>query len=261
MQVVFPADYFRPSQPDETFVDQAQAFAAAGFAVSVWNENDRTLRPLPEVGETVFYRGWMMTPEQYEEFHQGVAACQALPLTSPQQYVAAHYLPNWYPLVSQFTPDTVCFSDLDGIRENLEKLGWDGFFVKDYVKSLKTSVGSRLEHADAIHVLMTEMEKFRGRIEGGLCVRRLEDFKLETEQRYFVLNGIPHAADGAPASELVRLVTERVHLPFYSVDIIQRTDDVWRVVEIGDGQVSDLVGWDAENFVNIWHSVDQRDKT
>lgn len=259
MRVVFPADYFKSRQPDGAFTAQVEAFVSAGFKVSVWDENARTLTPTPEVGETVFYRGWMMTPQEYAELAQRVIQVGARMFTTPEQYVAAHYLPNWYPLIPDLTPETVCFTELEGIQDKLKKLGWDGFFVKDFVKSLKTSLGSRLEHADAIDVLMAEMEKFRGRIEGGLCVRRLEDFRPETEQRFFVLSGVPHSPIGEAVPELVRLVAEKVHLPFYSVDIIQRTDGVWRVVEIGDGQVSDLIGWDTETFVNVW-KAEQRDK-
>jgi hypothetical protein len=36
---------------------------------------------------------------------------------------------------------------------------------------------------------------------------------------------------------------------FFSVDVIRRNDGVLRVVEIGDGQVSDLVGWSTSAFV------------
>lgn len=252
MRGVFPADYFKPNQPDEAFEDQAKAFAEAGFAVSVWDENAKTLRPAPKASETVFYRGWMMNADAYAELQQQVTASRAKMLTTLEQYLNAHHLPNWYPLISEYTPETVCFADLTHIHSKLKRLSWDGFFVKDYVKSLKTSMGSRLEHADAIGVLMAEMEKFRGQIEGGICVRRIEDFLPETEQRFFVLNSIPYAADGQPVPELVRLCAERVHLPFYSVDIIQRKDGVWRVVEIGDGQVSDLVGWTVERFVEMW---------
>ena len=31
-----------------------------------------------------------------------------------------------------------------------------------------------------------------------------------------------------------------------------RSDGVQRIVEIGDKQVSDLVGWTAERFVQLW---------
>lgn len=252
MRFVFPADYFKAGQPDEVFADQAAAFAGAGFGVSVWDENARTLRPALQAGEMVLYRGWMMDAKAYAGFQQAVEAAGATLFTSPEQYLTAHHLPNWYPLLADDTPETVCFSDLEGIREKLQKLGWDGFFVKDYVKSLKTSLGSRLEHADAIDVLLGEMQKFRGQIEGGLCVRRIEDFLPETEKRFFVLNNKPYAPDDEEIPEIVRRCAERVHLPFYSLDIIQRRDGVWRVVEIGDGQVSDLVGWSVNRFVELW---------
>jgi hypothetical protein len=35
------------------------------------------------------------------------------------------------------------------------------------------------------------------------------------------------------------------------VDVVQRADGQLRIVEIGDGQVSDLVGWTPERFASI----------
>jgi hypothetical protein len=65
--------------------------------------------------------------------------------------------------------------------------------AKDYVKSLKTSIGSLVEDPEQIEAVVSEMEKYRGFIEGGLCVRRAEDFIVGSERRYFVLNLIPCA--------------------------------------------------------------------
>jgi hypothetical protein len=39
-------------------------------------------------------------------------------------------------------------------------------------------------------------------------------------------------------SEITPLVA-KLALPFVTVDVVRRTDGVWRVVELGDGQVSD----------------------
>jgi hypothetical protein len=65
---------------------------------------------------------------------------------------------------------------------------WERFFIKDHVKSLKRSVGSIIEDPEQIETVVSEMEKYRGGIEGGLCIRRLEDFITGSERRYFVLN-------------------------------------------------------------------------
>jgi len=38
----------------------------------------------------------------------------------------------------------------------------------------------------------------------------------------------------------------------FAVDVARRADGVERIVEVGDGQVSDLVGWSVGRFVEIW---------
>src|SRR6266508_4864849 len=53
-----------------------------------------------------------------------------------EEYVTAHYLPCWYAVVKEYTPETV-FLDTDvGLAGELRRLGWEWFFVKDHVKSL-----------------------------------------------------------------------------------------------------------------------------
>ncbi len=97
---------------------------------------------------------------------------------------------------------------------------------------------------------------YRGTIEGGLCIRRVEDFLPDTELRYFVIIGKPNAADSEliiPA--IVQNCASRIDSNFFSVDIIQHGDGKLRIVEIGDGQVSDLVGWSVSSFVEIWEAA------
>ncbi len=134
-------------------------------------------------------------------------------------------------------------------------MGWDAYFVKDYVKSLKTSVGSVVRDPAQIGTVLSEMARYRGEIEGGVCVRRVEDFIADTERRYFVLDGRPFAADDGPVPEVVNRVAGRIPSAFFSVDVARRGDGVLRVVEVGDGQVSDLVGWSADVFAAMWARV------
>lgn len=252
-RVVFPADYFTARQPDEAFAEQAEMFAALGWSVSTFAfDADRRFRPALEAGETVLYRGWMLTGDAYREFGEAVTAAGATLHTSPTAYLAAHHIPNWFPLLPDLTPETVCFSDLSGMEEKLRGLGWDRFFVKAYVKSLKTGAGSVITRPEQIAELMARMEQFRGQIEGGVCVRRFEALEPDTETRYFVRGAQAFAADGNSAPDIVQTVAGRIPSPFYSVDVARRADGVWRVVEIGDGQVSDLVGWTADQFRAVW---------
>lgn len=104
---------------------------------------------------------------------------------------------------------------------------------------------------EEVATVLAEMKKFRGTIEGGICVRRFESFRKGTETRYFVIQGVPHASsDGVP--DLIAECARRISSPFFSVDVAIREDGVERVVEIGDGQVSDLVGWDVNEFSKLW---------
>ena len=258
MIVLFPSDYFNKKEPDETFAEQAQAFHALGFATatisleSLPSGKTKIHPPLSE-DATVLYRGWMLSGGDYTLLTQVVAQAGAKPLTTPEQYLLTHHIPNWYPHVSEFTPETVCFTDLEAVEQRLGELNWQGFFVKDFVKSLKTSVGSRIESPEQIQTVMAEMRKFRG-IEGGICVRRLEAFEDDSEKRYFVINGSAHSNDGEAPPSAVTACASRLKSRFFSVDVARRNDGELRVVEVGDGQVSDLIGWSAERFASLWQS-------
>jgi len=133
----------------------------------------------------------------------------------------------------------------------LSVLNWPEFFIKDYVKSLKTSVGSRIRKPEQVASVVAEMRRFRGVIEGGFCVRRDESFLPDTERRYFVFNGVPHGAENDDVPLIVHECVKRLKSSFYSVDVVKRTDGQLRIVEVGDGQVSDLVGWTPKRFASI----------
>jgi hypothetical protein len=97
------------------------------------------------------------------------------------------------------------------------------------------------------------MQKFRGTIEGGICGRRVEDFVADSERRYFVINGRAFAANShEEIPSIVEECAKRIKSQFFSVDVVERRDGVKRIVEIGDGQVSDLVEWTAERFAKLW---------
>jgi hypothetical protein len=51
---------------------------------------------------------------------------------------------------------------------------------------------------------------------------------------------------------MVAECAQRIKSQFFSIDAIDLKDGTKRIVEIGDGQVSDLVGWTADRFARIW---------
>jgi hypothetical protein len=256
LQFLVPSDPSEPKEADGIFRDQVAALRECGFGVTLFSleelqvGNARVRGPI-RAGATVVYRGWMLQSTDYEKVIALIRARGAIPLTSLADYLACHHLPNWYPVLSDFTAETrVLPTDADFAAE-LNMLGWDRFFLKDFVKSLKTSVGSIVTKPEQVPILLAEMKKFRGTIEGGVCIRRFESFIPNSEKRYFIVRGVAHSAV-APVPELAFEVAKRIASPFFSVDIAIREDGVPRVVEIGDGQVSDLVGWDPRAFARVW---------
>jgi len=261
MIFLFPNDCFNPRQPDAAYKDRYLAFHQAGYRTALieiesLGSADTKVFPKLLLGDVVIYLGWMLSATDYQLLTQIIDSTGATPFTGDREYLAAHYLPNWYPLIRNLTPETKIYAADDDLVTELTRLNWSQYFIKDYVKSLKTDLGAIIDRPEQISIVLAEMKKYRGVIEGGVCIRRVEDFMPETEQRYFIINHRAFAAD--PQQDIPQIVRECaivIESKFFSVDVIQRRDGTLRIVEIGDGQVSDLVGWSIARVIQIWQSI------
>lgn len=260
MQFLYPCDPFSKNEPDEVYADEYKAALAAGLTCVLFSVEDAAegkFRPRPalDADEPVTYRGWMLNEQEYARLFNQVQGTGAVLQTTPEQYVFCHHLPKWYSLCAEFTPSTLTFpGDTAFTHELDEKLahtGWDAFFVKDYVKSLTTSRGSIAKNIEEVHEVLKLIMQYRGTLEGGLCVREYEPLNTATEERYFVWQGVAYGRDGS-VPEMVQQVASRVGSSFFSVDVCQRDDGVLRLIEIGDGQVSDTKKWTPEIFIRIF---------
>jgi hypothetical protein len=120
---LYPSHPLEPEQPDEPFREQVNEMRRLGFGVSIVSLEElgekvyRIRNPIPS-GATVVYRGWMLAPAEYEQLVTVVESHSATPLISPEMYLACHHLPNWYPLISDFTAETRIFPiSSDFVRE------------------------------------------------------------------------------------------------------------------------------------------------
>jgi ATP-grasp domain, R2K clade family 3 len=252
IQFLYPSSPLSAKQVDELYEEEYQAICSS-FPVVLFSLESflagqfrASLQNLPTL-----YRGWMLSPSEYQGLYSAVNSTGATMLTSPQQYEHCHYLPKWYESLKDFTPETLFFSEQDDIESAVRQRGWSGCFLKDYVKSLSTEGGSVITDLARLPDVIARMKKYRGQIEGGVCVRRLEPFLPETEQRYFVFQGRACSSSG-DIPDVVQEAVERCSSPFFSVDIIQRSDGVLRIVELGDGQVSDRKQWTCQQFVEMF---------
>ena len=257
MRLLYPCDPFDKKMPDEAYLEEYAAAQTAGFSCSLYSAEDLELgefkpRPLLTEGEEVIYRGWMLTPDKYAHLQSAIERKGGLAFTNVDQYRRCHYLPEWYSLCEDVTPKTIILARDADFAAELANQEWSAYFVKDYVKSLTTSRGSIAKTVEEVTEIVSLIEKYRGQIEGGVCVRQFEELRADTEERYFVFKKRAFGRGGR-VPEIVEQIAARIDSPFFSVDIVLTSDGTPRLIELGDGQVSDKKKWTADRFVEIFN--------
>jgi hypothetical protein len=203
------------------------------------------------------YRGWMLRSERYAAVAQALAARGVTLRTSSAQYRRAHELPGWYSALAAVTPRSVWTvgSDRAEFDRARARLGAGPAVLRDYTKSMKhywheaAFIPDLDDGTSAWEVASRFLELREDDFVGGFVLRRFEEF-TGAEVRTWWVNGVcvligPHpdtAADLPPVEVDLRVVVPLIaalDLAFVTVDLALRADGVWRVVELGDGQVSD----------------------
>lgn len=257
--LLYPCNPLRRNEPDELYAEECTTACVRDYSVSLFPFEEflaGTFRARPSLplGCTIIYRGWMLTLDHYKRLHSEIALAGAQLLTSPEQYELCHYLSKWYPQLKEFTPETHFYRESDDVHAKLRELGWKGCFLKDYVKSLSIEGGSMVRDLAKIPEVIAKMKSYRGQIEGGLCARQIEDFDPATEERFFVFRGRPFSRnDFVP--DVVHEAAVRINSPFFTVDTVKRRDGIVRIIELGDGQVSDGKQWSAVQLVGLFRNA------
>lgn len=247
MFILYPQDYFNRKKPDESFIDETQETQKLFEIGTFYSNNNKT-------GDKVLYRGWMLSSEEYDEISIFVKQNNLFLITNKEQYYMAHHMNNWYEMVKDLTPKTIFFKDVNELVSKLDELDWSEYFIKDSVKSLTTTRGSIAKSKDEVIEVLKEIDAKKG-IEGVIALRKVHNFKKESEVRYFSINGDVYSPAGV-SSELAREVAKRFsHLPFISIDIIKDEDNNEWLVEIGDGQVSDMKMWSPKDFATMLTNI------
>ena len=250
---LFPASDLYPTKVNELFADQYEALKVNHPCALFYDLRGGKVFGADVKGHRVVYRGWMLDNQDYIKMVDAIYAAGGTPFTSLGEYILCHYLPSWYYHIRELTMNTAFFAPECDIEAKLRHLNWPGYFIKDNVKSNKSTLGSVAHRPEDGPAIVAELAKYRGGIEGGLCVR--EYCPVTDEYRIFVREGMVYAVAGTPDPYIhmaKEIATSRILAPFYSIDIGRDRHGNPIVVEIGDGQVSDIVGWTPEQFAAVW---------
>lgn len=262
--LLVPGDPLYPERPDEYFASEAGAARALDIEVFVVDHDaltseeggGRAVRRVRGTGEAV-YRGWMIPSPAYAMLEQALATRDVRLRTNAAAYRTAHELPGWYDAFASLTPMTVVVSGpgSSGLAEALKQMPDGAAVVKDYVKSMKhywdeaAFIPDVRDLGAATRVAERFLELRDAELVGSLVLRQFERFQ-PGEARTFWLDGrlilvTPHPdtptierTDLAlgPVEQAVGSLTAR----FVTVDVALSKEGATRVVEVGDGQVSDL---------------------
>lgn len=259
--LLVPSNPLRPRLPDPHFAEEYRAARELGADVAVVDHDQleagaatAAVRSLA-VSADVVYRGWMLRSEQYAGLAGALAEQGSLLRTTPDQYRAAHELPGWAAALTGLTPDSIWSvgPELVGLEQLRTSWGDGRAVLRDYTKSMKHHWDEAMYLPDladpaAVRRVGARFVQLReDAFTGGFVLRRFEDFIGDEVRTWWVdgecvlvtphpdTPGEPPEVDLTPFAPAIAALG----LPFVTVDLVLRVDGVRRIVELGDGQVSD----------------------
>lgn len=225
-----------------------------------------------ETETLAIYRGWMLKPRQYEILYNELKAKNLRLINSPEEYKFCHYFPDSYDVIKNHTPKSIFFAydvsfNFDDLYKELSVFGDKPLILKDYVKSRKHEwneacfIESAANHENVEKIVNRFLELQAEDLNEGLVFREFIEFQpltnhsksgmpLTKEFRLFFLDGEliftseyweegDYAATDLPEI-LFSEIAKNVKSNFFTVDVAQKTDGSWLIVELGDGQVAGL---------------------
>lgn len=262
MRLVVPSDPVHSQRPDEHFADDAAAALDLGIPVTLLDHDavvagdvGRAATCFPP-DDDVVYRGWMVDADRYDALDEAARRVGAHLRTSGAAYRRAHELPGWYRAVAAHTPATVWTrgTSVDDLVAAARPLSGGPAVLKDYVKSLKHDwdeaafVPDVADEARLRAVAGRFLERRADGFTGGFALRRFEEFEGD-EVRTWWIDGrcalitahpdTPGSVDAAVPVDRFADSIVALRCRFVTADVVRRRDGVWRIVEVGDGQVSD----------------------
>jgi hypothetical protein len=261
---VVPSDVLRPRRPDDHFAAEAAAARVAGWTVALVDHDalagggdvDAAVARVP-AGDDAVYRGWMLGAGRYAAMAGALARRGATLRTAPAQYRRAHELPGWCADLAGWTPDTAWTTGADraAFDKARAELGGGPAVLRDWAKSMKHYWDEavyipELGDAAAAWRVASRLRELRGdEFTGGFVLRRFEEFTGAEVRTWWVtgecrlVGAHPDSPAELPPADLdlagLTSVIAGLRLPFVTVDLARRADGAWRVIEVGDGQVSD----------------------
>lgn len=299
MLFLFCDSGFSPREVDYCYQEEKEAAEAVGHDTALFSlealragETEKALKyiPIKPLPTEAVYRGWMLKPEQYQQFYQGLQDKNIQLINNPEQYQFCHYLPENYTAIKSFTPKTT-FKQLEGkfeyknFEEELAAFGEQAILIKDYVKSQKhyweeaCYIPDASDKIKATAVIERFVELQGEDLNEGLVFREFVPLQqltthsksgmpLTKEFRLFIYKGkvgnaFEYWEEGdyeqvKPDWGAFEALIPTINSQFFTMDIAQTIEGEWIIVELGDGQVAGLIDKvDRKKWYQQWLELEK----
>lgn len=273
-----------PSRVDEDYEEEYQE-AGLDHLCALFSYEDMECGKLSLYGEDIegltIYRGWMMKPKMYKVFYSLLETRGIILINTPDEYERYHLLPRWYDDFRDETVETIWES-----QENVEnvlllaKQLEGSYIVKDFVKSRKHEwydacfIQDISDIRNTAKIIKTFIDRQGDSLVGGVVLRKFVELKqigfheksgmpISEEYRVFIYAGKILAIDNywtkkqevdisKEECRWIASIADRVQSNFVTVDVARKKDGKLIVMEFGDGQVSGLQEFKAEEFYRLF---------
>lgn len=273
--ILFPSEPFNHKEVDSSFKIEFEAANSIGFKTYLFDHDELTKKNLlktnlpiqdKEGDITLILRGWMLKEEEYTSlFGQLYGRGYAL-INKTSEYVNGHHLPASFDKISHLTSKTWW---TNGDYKSDSKIDWKSvrnylatdLIIKDYVKSEKSNpdlfILPMTLTEEEFCIKVQEFVEARGKLfNKGIVLKQLVSLKRygknTNEWRFFYLNKkfvylnlnveseIELPRPGSKEFEIWHKVALTIDSNFFTIDVAEKEDGSWMILEIGDGQVSGL---------------------
>lgn len=262
--LLVPGDPLNDRRPDEYFAGDVAAAKELDWTVCLVDvealgagDAGSAVRRQAATSDRAIYRGWMVRSEHYAQFEAALTAKDVRLYTDSAQYRSAHELPGWYACFQSHTAPSVWLthSGTETLLELVKTLPSGPAVIKDWVKSMKhywdeAAYIPDIGDSDAVMRVAQRFLELRGDdLVGGVVVRSFERYEPGEVRSWWVdgrcvaVSAHPDTPDVIPAGDVpiddLTQAVRQLGSHFCTVDLAKADSGQWRVIEVGDGQVSD----------------------
>lgn len=259
---VYPSSLLKATRVDEHFNDEAGALTEHDYVLWVPYENRIVRKGIDLTGATVIYRGWIITVDEYRQLETLVENAGGTMLVNTDDYARSQFAEGWLNTFADVTPKTsiypygVSFNHIYDSYHNRDQ----SFVVKGSSKSLKHDWAGSMFAAhgsDVARVLTRFRSQVTAQEESTILIRDFEQW-LSNEWRVFWINGEAIIQQHPQNTEALAItdelnsfvadlkpLVESLGVAFVTTDVVRTQNDALRVVEVGNGQVSQSEAFNA----------------